>query len=294
MISRGNPGTDHETVGISHLALLDPIIADIAAVTFHPPGRIRRSSTPTAASRRRNPAPRTTADVEKLLDNRRAAPLPRSRKLRRAQSNSCSPTTPPARPITVTVGPAGFPRSSSTVGADHPDTLYARNILAHWRGQAGDAAGAVAEYEALLADQQRVLGPDHPDTLNTRDNLTHWRGKTGDQPSLPLPFAAAGPPEDAPELLRPAALVAAGALAALLLALLVFTVMRMSTRDDSGTPSTITSTVTQTVPVTQAPQTITETAPPSTVTATVTTTVTVPPTPATVTETVSPTTIPAR
>ncbi|MFD0206388.1 MULTISPECIES: hypothetical protein [Saccharothrix] len=32
-------------------------------------------------------------------------------------------------------------------------------------------AGAVVEYEALLADRLRVLGPDHPRTLINRGNL---------------------------------------------------------------------------------------------------------------------------
>ncbi|MFE2104064.1 tetratricopeptide repeat protein, partial [Streptomyces sp. NPDC059468] len=67
-------------------------------------------------------------------------------------------------------------------GEDHPHTLATRNNLAHWRGEAGDAAGAAAAYEQLLADQLRVLGEDHPDTLTTRNNLAHWRGKAGETP----------------------------------------------------------------------------------------------------------------
>ncbi|MGK5695064.1 tetratricopeptide repeat protein [Streptomyces sp. URMC 128] len=34
----------------------------------------------------------------------------------------------------------------------------------YWRRQAGDVAGAVAAYEQLLTDRERVLGPDHPRT----------------------------------------------------------------------------------------------------------------------------------
>jgi Tetratricopeptide repeat len=49
------------------------------------------------------------------------------------------------------------------LGADHPDTLAARNNLASWRGEGGDVAGAVAEFERLLTDRIRVLGVDHPD-----------------------------------------------------------------------------------------------------------------------------------
>ena len=66
------------------------------------------------------------------------------------------------------------------LGADHPDTLIARDSLARWRGVAGDAAGAATAYEELLHDQLRVLGPDHPHTLGTRNNLAYWRGVAGD------------------------------------------------------------------------------------------------------------------
>ncbi|MFF3959540.1 DUF3710 domain-containing protein [Streptomyces sp. NPDC001890] len=61
-----------------------------------------------------------------------------------------------------------------------PDTLATRHSLAHWRGEAGDAAGAVAAFEELLADRLRMLGPDHPYTLATRSNLAYWRGEAGD------------------------------------------------------------------------------------------------------------------
>jgi hypothetical protein len=63
------------------------------------------------------------------------------------------------------------------LGADHPDTLATRNNLASSRGVAGDAAGATAAFEALLADMVRVHGPDHPNTLATRNNLAGWRDK---------------------------------------------------------------------------------------------------------------------
>ncbi|MFJ5234494.1 tetratricopeptide repeat protein [Kitasatospora sp. NPDC088391] len=66
------------------------------------------------------------------------------------------------------------------LGPDHPDTLTTRHHLAHWRGQAGDAAGAAAALADLLADYLRVLGPDNPHTLNAQHNLAHWRGEAGD------------------------------------------------------------------------------------------------------------------
>ncbi|MEU2333944.1 helix-turn-helix domain-containing protein [Streptomyces sp. NPDC013172] len=61
------------------------------------------------------------------------------------------------------------------LGPDHPDTLTTRSNLAHFRGQAGDSAGAAAAFADLLTDQVRVLGPGHPDTLTTRSNLAQWQ-----------------------------------------------------------------------------------------------------------------------
>jgi hypothetical protein len=59
------------------------------------------------------------------------------------------------------------------------DTLITRHSLAHQQGEAGDAAGAAAALEQLLADTERVLGADHPDTLTARRNLASWRETIG-------------------------------------------------------------------------------------------------------------------
>ncbi|MER6686361.1 tetratricopeptide repeat protein [Streptomyces olivaceoviridis] len=79
--------------------------------------------------------------------------------------------------------------ATSHLGPDHPHTLGARNHLAWWRGQAGDAAGAAAALVGLLADRIRVLGPDHPDTFNTRHNLARWRGEAGDAAGAAAAYA---------------------------------------------------------------------------------------------------------
>ncbi|MGC5278794.1 hypothetical protein [Actinomadura citrea] len=70
--------------------------------------------------------------------------------------------------------------TSGSFGPDDPYTLAARANLAYWRGEAGDAAGAAAALQELLADLLRVLGPHHPNTLRTRHNLATWRGEPGD------------------------------------------------------------------------------------------------------------------
>ena len=72
-----------------------------------------------------------------------------------------------------------MPLRERVLGPEHPDTLTTRNNLAAWRGEAGDAAGAVAAFAELLPLRERVLGPEHPDTLATRHNLASWRGEAG-------------------------------------------------------------------------------------------------------------------
>jgi hypothetical protein len=57
------------------------------------------------------------------------------------------------------------------LGADHRDTLAARDNLAIAYLAVGRAAEAIRLHEQALAGRERVLGPDHPDTLASRNNL---------------------------------------------------------------------------------------------------------------------------
>jgi tetratricopeptide (TPR) repeat protein len=65
-------------------------------------------------------------------------------------------------------------------GPDHPDTLVLRNNIAHWRGRAGDEAGALSELEQLIIDQRRILGPNDRSTLTSRSNAAQLHGTSGD------------------------------------------------------------------------------------------------------------------
>ena len=56
-------------------------------------------------------------------------------------------------------------------GADHPNTLTARNDLASAYQTAGRLEEAITLYEQVLAESERVQGADHPNTLATRNNL---------------------------------------------------------------------------------------------------------------------------
>ena len=62
--------------------------------------------------------------------------------------------------------------------------------LAHWTGEAGDAAGARDQFAALLPVSERVLGPEHPDTLAARGELARWTGQAGDAAGARDQFAA--------------------------------------------------------------------------------------------------------
>jgi hypothetical protein len=54
--------------------------------------------------------------------------------------------------------------TEETEGAEHPDTLTARDYLASWTRAAGDPAGARDQYAALLPVRERVSGAEHPPT----------------------------------------------------------------------------------------------------------------------------------
>ena len=49
--------------------------------------------------------------------------------------------------------------------------LATRHSLAGACEAAGRVADAIAIYERLLDDKERILGAEHPDTLTTRHNL---------------------------------------------------------------------------------------------------------------------------
>ncbi|MEU2134913.1 hypothetical protein ABZ587_42790, partial [Streptomyces sp. NPDC018352] len=70
------------------------------------------------------------------------------------------------------------------LGEDHPATLTTRNSLAHWRGEAGDAAGAAQALTDLLDHTVRVLGEDHPHARMVRHNLDHWRKEAEGTPDV--------------------------------------------------------------------------------------------------------------
>ncbi|EKT79090.1 Nephrocystin-3, partial [Rhodococcus opacus M213] len=176
LVSRGKPGLPDETLGIAHTAFLSPLVTalgdeDIVSVAAHTAilsafGELASAGpvTPDITAYTRTAAPRhhlaagdPVSAVRALIERDSA----------RAGDNRDR-------------WASWLPAFQKLAGANHPATLSARGHLASWRGEAGDVARAVTEFEALLAAQQRVQGADHPDTLRTRGRLASWHGKAGD------------------------------------------------------------------------------------------------------------------
>ncbi|MFJ8046061.1 NB-ARC domain-containing protein [Kitasatospora sp. NPDC096147] len=57
-----------------------------------------------------------------------------------------------------------------------------RGYLAWWTAKSGDHRGAAEAFEALLADQERLLPPESDALLQTRRSAAVWRGHAGDAP----------------------------------------------------------------------------------------------------------------
>lgn len=66
------------------------------------------------------------------------------------------------------------------LGAEDPDTLFARTSIATLAAREGNAAGARDQLAALLPICERVLGPEHLTTLTTRHDLARSTGEAGD------------------------------------------------------------------------------------------------------------------
>jgi len=77
--------------------------------------------------------------------------------------------------------------AAGRLDGDHPATLTARQRLARAKSEQGRDGEAEHMYQALLADQRRVLGDKHPDTLATRYYLAstiEFRGRHGEAEQL--------------------------------------------------------------------------------------------------------------
>ncbi|MET7772148.1 tetratricopeptide repeat protein [Nocardia sp. NPDC005366] len=171
LVTRSRPGTEYETLGITHGALLPALRAEtvrlgveLADGHWAISRAIESTLDPAALAYARSSGPR-----HNLAHGDSAAAIAFLVRLE-------TPRAADNRDLWA----AWLPSFVAAVGPDHPDTLYARGSLARWRGVSGDLAGAITETEILLADDHRLLGPIHPITLATRNNLAWLRGESGD------------------------------------------------------------------------------------------------------------------
>jgi tetratricopeptide (TPR) repeat protein len=71
----------------------------------------------------------------------------------------------------IHLGAQVLAESERVLGADHPDTLTARNGLASAYRAAGRLGEAIPLFEQAMVGYRRVLGPDHPWTLISQNNF---------------------------------------------------------------------------------------------------------------------------
>ena len=213
LVTRSNPGTARETVGIAHQSLLDAIVVAIpyplmSAHTDIVDGYERHlSAEPGAvAAYWVNAAPRHyldcgrpgealdllySADSERRIDNRDrwGSWVPQFE----ARLGSRNHYTSQARMNHahwrgMSGDWSGAATEYESLLADVLDTpdepawveFAVRSHRASWRGRAGAPAAAVAELTALLEDQRRILGHDDPAILRTRTEIAFWRSSVGD------------------------------------------------------------------------------------------------------------------
>jgi hypothetical protein len=181
LISRGKPGTDHETLGISHLALLEPV-SNYARQCGYDPSAAHQAIIDTC----QHLAAHRDGDSQVGIDDviaywNVAAPRhylavgnPTAAIQFLTQRESARAADNRDRWV------SWLPAITAQLGDADRETLAVRHKVADWRGEAGDAAGAVAELQALLVSAVRVLGPDDSGVLIARQDLARWQGAAGD------------------------------------------------------------------------------------------------------------------
>ncbi|WP_167769093.1 tetratricopeptide repeat protein [Nocardia sp. CS682] len=171
LITRSNPGTARESLGIAHNALLPALTVQFAwfDVAIEDAHRAIIAATMRCTSARAVEYARGSTARHYLAcgDSGRALAYLTTLETPRAADNR-------------DLWAAWLPSIEAVAGAVHPDALQARAYLALRRAESGDLPGAIAEYARLLDDQLAILGPDHPNTLATRHHLAAYRGESGD------------------------------------------------------------------------------------------------------------------
>ncbi len=173
LLDRTEPGQASERLGLFHQTLLDHLTNHPHPGTPLPPavhGAIADAIDELAPAGRHTPGGyRSDRLLSYAFD---AGPRHRWQAGRLEQLVTDLAARPdPVPKVNLTRWAAWTGRIGDSLGADHPDTLRARDNLAAAYRADGQTAGAIALLEGTLAVRERILGADHPDTLSTRNNL---------------------------------------------------------------------------------------------------------------------------
>lgn len=180
LISRGNPGTDHETLGISHHALLAPI-ADYARERGSDPteahqaiidayhGLTDRSDSGGACADDQVRAYWATAAPRHYLESGNAAAaieFLREHETPRAADNRDR-------------WAAWLPIFEQALGPEHPHTVDAEAQYAQWTGESGFPRSARRIFAKQVRALKKVREEQDRQLLTAREKLADWTGQAG-------------------------------------------------------------------------------------------------------------------
>jgi Caspase domain/Tetratricopeptide repeat len=177
LISRGNPGTEHETLGISHHALVGPV-AEYMCDRGVDPAAAHHAII--GAWQRLSDSDRGRADDEAASYWVAAAPR---HYLAVGDSSEALKALQSAETLNAIDNrdrwAAWLPLFEQAQGPVHPDTVDAEAQHAHWTGKSGDPRTA----RRIFARQVRALEQEREDNdlqlITAREKLADWTGQAG-------------------------------------------------------------------------------------------------------------------
>jgi hypothetical protein len=180
LISRGNPGTDHETLGISHYALLAPVADYASEHGLDPAGAHRaiieayhrldgRSESGGASADDEVRTYWATAAPRHYLGSGNAAAaieFLREHETPRAADNRDR-------------WAAWLPIFEQALGPEHPVTVDAEAQYARWTGESGDPRGARRMFARQVRALEQVREEQDTQLLTAKEKLADWTGQAG-------------------------------------------------------------------------------------------------------------------
>jgi tetratricopeptide (TPR) repeat protein len=187
LLARGQPGTEHETLGLAHDLYVTPaathlgdVGADadldwahqklVATVTADYMSQLTESGRGAIEAYWRRAAPRhylAVGDPRDAYDHLK-------------QQDATTGVGRPRAAENRDRWSSWLQRFTETCGSRHEETLTARSMHAYWQGEAGDYESAIENFVAVIDDMTQELSPGADATLATRQRLASCRGDFGD------------------------------------------------------------------------------------------------------------------